>query len=107
MKLFEYEAKKLFKQYGIDVPSGKVVHDCSFTGLRNKRYAVKAQVLVGGRGKAGGVKIGKGKELPKLCKLIMGKKIKGEQVKAVLEETLILLQIILYKQGCQKTASPR
>ena len=96
MKLFEYEAKKLFKQYGIDVPSGKVVHDCSFTGLRNKRYAVKAQVLVGGRGKAGGVKIGKGKELPKLCKLIMGKKIKGEQVKAVLEETALDIEKEFY-----------
>ena len=89
MKLFEYEAKKLFKKYGIDVPSGKVVHECSFVGLRNKRYAVKAQVLVGGRGKAGGVKIGKGKELPRLCTLIMGKKIKGEKVKTVLEESAL------------------
>jgi len=86
MKLFEYEAKKLFKKYGIAVPSGKVVHECSFTGLRNRKYAVKAQVLSGGRGKAGGVKIGFGKELPKLCKMIMGKKIKGEKVKTVLEE---------------------
>ena len=86
MKLFEYEAKALFRKYGIPVPKGKVVHECSFVGLRNKLYAVKAQVLVGGRGKAGGVKIGKGKELPKLCKLIMGKKIKGEKVTSVLEE---------------------
>ena len=59
MKLFEYEAKKLFKKYGISVPFGKVVHSCSYTGLANRRYAVKAQVLTGGRGKAGGVKLGR------------------------------------------------
>ncbi len=63
MKLFEYEAKEIIKKYGFEVPKGVVVHEgddirkaVESAGL-TPPLAVKAQVLVAARGKAGGVKI--------------------------------------------------
>jgi succinyl-CoA synthetase beta subunit len=60
MNLHEYQAKQLFRQYGLPVPEGKVIRDKSEAGsvvreLAGKRWVVKAQVHAGGRGKAGGV----------------------------------------------------
>lgn len=59
MKLFEYEAKQLFKEAGINVPSGsQVIHypeEIAFIKL-NFPIVLKTQVLTGGRGKAGGIK---------------------------------------------------
>jgi succinyl-CoA synthetase beta subunit len=61
MNLHEYQAKKLFQQFGIAVPDG-VVADSSQAALAaaqslgGSEWMVKAQVHAGGRGKAGGVK---------------------------------------------------
>jgi succinyl-CoA synthetase beta subunit len=62
MNLHEYQAKELFRQYGISVPNGKVafsVHEAidAAKSLNGDRVIVKAQVHAGGRGKAGGVKL--------------------------------------------------
>ena len=62
MNLHEYQAKELFRNYGISVPNGKVafsVHEAvdAAKSLNGDRVIVKAQVHAGGRGKAGGVKI--------------------------------------------------
>ena len=62
MNLHEYQAKQLFRQYGLPVPDGKVIRDKSEAGsavreLSGKRWVVKAQVHAGGRGKAGGVEL--------------------------------------------------
>jgi succinyl-CoA synthetase beta subunit len=62
MNLHEYQAKELFRQYGISVPNGKVafsVHETidAAKSLNGDRVIVKAQVHAGGRGKAGGVKL--------------------------------------------------
>jgi succinyl-CoA synthetase beta subunit len=62
MNLHEYQAKELFRQYGISVPNGKVafsVHETidAAKSLNGHRVIVKAQVHAGGRGKAGGVKL--------------------------------------------------
>ena len=60
MNLHEYQAKALFKRYGVPVPPGEVVHSVE-EGLRHAKkqkkrdWVVKAQVHAGGRGKAGGV----------------------------------------------------
>jgi succinyl-CoA synthetase beta subunit len=60
MRLYEYEAKELFKNYGIPVPEGKVVFSTEEAVEAaiciGFPLVIKAQVLVGGRGKAGGVK---------------------------------------------------
>lgn len=57
MKLFEYQAKELFEEAGIAVPRGRLVSDVSEVDGALEEvglpYAIKAQVLRGGRGKAG------------------------------------------------------
>jgi len=61
MKIHEYQAKKLFAEYGIPIAEGDVAQtpDEAIIIARKTGFPVviKAQVLVGGRGKAGGVKI--------------------------------------------------
>jgi len=59
VRLFEYQAKDLFKQYGLPVPKSILVNDVdgirgAFASLKPP-VAIKSQVLAGGRGKAGGI----------------------------------------------------
>ena len=57
MKLFEYQAKDLFAEYGIAVPRGKIIENPSEAGKAVEelggKCVLKSQVLTGGRGKAG------------------------------------------------------
>lgn len=66
MKIHEYQAKQLFKQYGVPVPNGEAADtaDQAFTVAEKLGYpcVIKAQVHAGGRGKAGGVKLAKNSE---------------------------------------------
>jgi succinyl-CoA synthetase beta subunit len=89
MKIHEYQAKTFLQKYGIPVPEGKV----ATTAHEAQRIAqeigcpvmIKAQVLVGGRGKAGGVKMAKDpKEAAARARAILGMKIKGIEVQRVL-----------------------
>jgi succinyl-CoA synthetase beta subunit len=62
MHLHEYQAKRLFEQYGIPVPAGRMVEStvdaaAAAKALGGERWVVKAQVHAGGRGKAGGVQL--------------------------------------------------
>ena len=65
MKLHEYQSKALLRQYGIPVPESEVAEsaeaaEAAAAGLAEKgstRFAVKAQVHAGGRGKGGGIKL--------------------------------------------------
>ena len=61
MDLFEYQGKQLFARYGISVSAGDVAYTVDEAVAAADRLGypvvVKAQVLVGGRGKAGGVKL--------------------------------------------------
>ena len=61
MKLHEYQAKNILSQELIKVPNGTVCFDPNavyeFADTLNGKVVVKAQVLTGGRGKAGGVKV--------------------------------------------------
>ncbi len=91
MDLFEHQAKELFAQYGVPVPSGKVATTPSearaiaeeLTG----RVVVKAQVKTGGRGKAGGVKVAADPgDAQAKAEDILGMDIKGLTVHKVLVE---------------------
>jgi succinyl-CoA synthetase beta subunit len=66
MKIHEYQAKQLFKQYGVPVPNGSAVEtkEDAFRIAEELGYpcVIKAQVHAGGRGKAGGVKLAKNSE---------------------------------------------
>ncbi len=61
MKLHEYQSKDLLSRYGVPVPAGEVAQDAATAlEIANRlggKVVVKAQVLMGGRGKAGGVKL--------------------------------------------------
>ena len=62
MNLHEYQAKALFRQYGLPVPNSKVATtaaeaEAAAKSLSTPKVVVKAQVHAGGRGKAGGVKL--------------------------------------------------
>ena len=62
MNLHEYQAKELFRSYGIPVPAGQVAETvgeaaAAAQALAGNVWVVKAQVHAGGRGKAGGVKL--------------------------------------------------
>ena len=55
MKLFEYQGKQLFKAYDISIPKGKIVEKKSDLSDFVFSCILKAQVLIGGRGKAAGI----------------------------------------------------
>ena len=63
MDLLEYQGKQLFAKHGIAVPAGSACHHCRRGGPAGDELGypvvVKAQVLIGGRGKAGGIKLAK------------------------------------------------
>lgn len=89
MKIHEYQAKELFKSYGIAVQDQEVITDAADARAAAERMGgfvvVKAQVLVGGRGKAGGVKLAKTPdEAAQHAAAILGMDIKGETVEKVL-----------------------
>jgi succinyl-CoA synthetase beta subunit len=85
LKIHEYRAKDLFSRAGIPVPKGVVVRTAE-EAKENAReiggqVVVKAQVLTGGRGKAGGVKLAKDhNEAREVADKILGMKIKGMTV---------------------------
>ncbi|MEE4286887.1 MAG: ADP-forming succinate--CoA ligase subunit beta [Mariniphaga sp.] len=89
MKIHEYQARDLFRKYGIPVPDGVICHSVEEVEKNvpnsDKLRVVKAQVHVGGRGKAGGVKLAKTKaEAVEKAGQILGMDIKGLTVEKVL-----------------------
>jgi succinyl-CoA synthetase beta subunit len=92
MKIHEYQAKEIFAASGIPVPPGEVATTVpevvAIAEKYNKPVMVKAQVHVGGRGKAGGVKYAENTEAAHvLAQKILGMDIKGLTVKKVLVTT--------------------
>lgn len=89
MDLMEYKAKELFEHYDIPTMKGFVIDDLADLGSKAEglTYPVvaKAQVQVGGRGKAGGVQFADNKsELESVSERILGMNIKGHIVKKLL-----------------------
>ncbi|HJU68128.1 MAG TPA: ADP-forming succinate--CoA ligase subunit beta [Gemmatimonadaceae bacterium] len=89
MNIHEYQAKEIFRNHGIPIPPGGVATTPSEAEALARRYGstvvVKAQVHVGGRGKAGGVKLAKSPEEARdVASKILGMQIKGLTVHKVL-----------------------
>ncbi len=89
MKIHEYQAKEVFAEAGIRVPKGEMVTTPNRAEELAREYnapvMVKAQVHVGGRGKAGGVKYAETPEAARvLATQILGMDIKGLEVKRIL-----------------------
>lgn len=91
VKVHEYQAKQIFARYGIPVPQGEVAttpqQGREIAERLGKPVAVKAQVLVGGRGKAGGIRVAHNPdEAEQVASQILGMRIKGLPVEKVLVE---------------------
>jgi len=90
MDLFEYQGKSLYQDYDISHPKSYLVKDPKeLQELKGLSYpvVVKAQVQVGGRGKAGGIKVANNHdELIELGNQIYGMDIKGHKVEVLLIE---------------------
>lgn len=89
MKIHEYQSKEIIEKAGIPVPKGRVASTVAevrkIAEDVGKPVVIKAQVHVGGRGKAGGVKIARNPaEAETHAKAILGMDIKGLTVKKVL-----------------------
>ena len=101
MKCFEHSAKKIFKQEGIPVPESYVARNADeakeAAAKINKPVALKSQVLVGGRGKAGGIKFADTPDdAEKVAKELLGIEIKGEKVGKLLVEEKVNIQSEFY-----------
>ena len=100
LKLLEYQAKEVLSTLGIAIPAGKVARSpdeaaaaCAELGP----VAVKAQVPVGGRGKAGGIKLaGTPGEARAAAQAIIGMDIKGFKVPLVYCETALDIEREIY-----------
>ena len=101
MKLHEVQSKRLFAAHGVPIPNG----DVATTPQEARRIAeelggpvvVKAQVLVGGRGKAGGIKLAQTPdEAEKVAEAILGLEIKGLPVRKVLLDEAADIQKEIY-----------
>ena len=99
MNVHEFQAKKLFGEFGVPVPRGREITSPEAGAawaqeLNTPVFVVKAQIHAGGRGKAGGVKITKDKvAVPGLVKELIGKTLvthqtgpKGREVRRLLIE---------------------
>ena len=89
MKLHEYQSKQIFSRFGIPIPKGKVATTAdearSIAVELGGRVVIKSQVLVGGRGKAGGIRLAKDPhEAEDLAAQILAMEIKGLPVRKVL-----------------------
>ena len=101
MNLHEYQSKAIFAKYGIPVPMGRVATTSDEAAEIIKELGgsgvIKAQVLTGGRGKAGGVKVANSpEEAATLAGQILGMDIKGHIVEKVLIDPLAHIATEIY-----------
>jgi succinyl-CoA synthetase beta subunit len=100
MKLLEYQAKEVLASFGIAIPPGRVARtpdDAADACKALGPVAVKAQVPVGGRGKAGGIKLAKTpEEAREAARQIIGMDIKGFKVPLVYCEGALAIAEELY-----------
>lgn len=101
MKLHEYQSKQLFARAGIPIPRGRVAMTAgeakSIAEELGGRVVIKAQVLVGGRGKAGGIRLAKDpEEAEESATEILGMEIKGLPVRKVLIDDAVDIASEIY-----------
>lgn len=97
MRLYEFQAKRIFVENGIKVPRGIVVHSSYEVFEIVKEFGapviIKAQVLVGGRGLAGGVKSAQDQfEARKIADKLIGGSLKNEDITSVLVEEKVAIE---------------
>jgi succinyl-CoA synthetase beta subunit len=101
VRLHEHQSKALFAEHGIPIPRGDVAstpEDARRTAMDlGGAVAVKAQVLAGGRGKAGGVRLARtALEAEKVAAALLGTRINGLPVDQVLVEEAVDIRQEVY-----------
>jgi succinyl-CoA synthetase beta subunit len=101
MKIHEYQAKQILAKYGVPIPRGEVAStpaEARAVAARlGGRCVVKSQVHVGGRGKAGGIKLAADpEEAERVAGQILGMEIKGLVVEKVLVEEAVTMRAEYY-----------
>ena len=101
MKLYEHETKNILARYGIPTPRGELAASTSqareAAAKLKPPFVVKSQVLVAGRGKAGGILFARSvEEAAEAAETLFKKKIKNVPVKKILIEEKILIKKELY-----------
>lgn len=101
MKLHEYQSKQIFAQHGIPIPRGRVAGIAdearAIAEELGGRVVVKAQVLVGGRGKAGGIRLAKTPdEASQVAAAVLQMQIKGLPVRKVLIDEAVNIASEIY-----------
>jgi len=101
MKLHEYQSKQIFAKYGIPIPKGRVATTAEeakqIARELGTRVVIKSQVLVGGRGKAGGIRLAKTPdEAGELAGQILAMHIKGLPVRKVLVDEAASIETEIY-----------
>lgn len=101
MKLHEYQSKKIFDRYNVPIPKGRVANIANeakqIAEELGGRVVIKSQVLVGGRGKAGGIRLANNpKQAKELATEILGMEIKGLPVRKILVDEIVDIDQEIY-----------
>ncbi len=101
MKIYEYRAKEIFSEEGITIPRSRMVKTAEDALQAAEEIgvpvAIKSQVLVGGRGKAGGIRFAKNpSEAYEVAQELLGMEIKGEKVNKLLVEEKLAIESEYY-----------
>jgi len=101
MKLHEYQSKQIFSRYNIPIPKGRVATTAdearSIANELGGRVVIKSQVLVGGRGKAGGIRLAKDPhDAEDVAAQILAMEIKGLPVRKVLVDEAAIISKEIY-----------
>jgi succinyl-CoA synthetase beta subunit len=101
MRLHEYQSKSLFARYGIPIPRGRIASSATEAKQISEelggKVVIKSQVLVGGRGKAGGIRLAKtNKEAEEYATEILAMEVKGIPVRKVLVDEAVSISKEIY-----------
>ncbi len=97
LNLYEYMGKEIFRKNGIPVPDGYVIDSVSQLKPFKKPSVVKSQILLGGRGKSGGIKFARSDaDLKAAATDLLGSKIRNLAVTKVLIEDMLNIKKELY-----------
>ncbi|MGA2819641.1 MAG: ADP-forming succinate--CoA ligase subunit beta [Anaerolineales bacterium] len=101
MKLHEYQSKQIFADNGVPIPKGRVAVTAAaakeIAEELGGRVVIKAQVLVGGRGKAGGIRLVKSPgEAEEIATQLLSMQIKGLSVRRVLVDEAASIRTEIY-----------
>ncbi|KIX15114.1 succinate--CoA ligase subunit beta [Dethiosulfatarculus sandiegensis] len=97
MKLLEFQAKKIMAQNGIPIPSSQLVEGVSDLEGLSYPVVLKAQIPVGGRGKAGAVHLVNGlDEARSVTEALLDNEVKGYRIKTLLAEEAVDIKQEIY-----------